>query len=265
MSPTSQIIVAVAMMFVIMLLVWVIQRVTQNAGISDVAWAGNLGLLALFYWATLETDAPKSLLARPGIIALLAAGWSFRLAIFLFFNRVWGQSEDGRYQTLRRNQGPRAQTFFLGLFQLQGLLDVCFSLPFLIAMLIPRQTLSDLDHFGIAIWLVAVLGETISDWQLARFRSRPENRGQTCRKGLWKYSRHPNYFFEWLHWWAYVCLAAGSEFWMITLLAPSLMIYLIFRVSGIPLNESQALLSRGNDYRDYQRTTNAFYPWFPSL
>lgn len=263
-SPTSQLLYAVALMFVVMCVTWVIQRLTKDAGVVDVAWAGSLGVLAFLYWATLNTDSPKSLLSRPGIIALLAAGWSFRLALYLFFNRVWRKPEDGRYQTLRKTYGSKVQLFFFGFFQLQGLLDVFFSLPFLIAMLAPRAKLTDIDHFGIAIWLLAVLGEATADWQLARFRSRPENKGKTCRTGLWKYSRHPNYFFEWLHWWAYVCLAAGSEFWLVTLLAPSLMIYFLFKVTGIPTTEAQAVASRGNDYRDYQRTTNAFFPWFPS-
>ena len=113
---------------------------------------------------------------------------------------------------------------------------------------------------GICVWVISVTGETIADNQLANFRSMSQNQGKTCRNGLWRFSRHPNYFFEWLHWWSYVLLGQGSA---LTWLGPPLMLLFLFRVTGIPYTEIQAVKSRGDDYRNYQKTTNVFFPWFP--
>jgi steroid 5-alpha reductase family enzyme len=115
----------------------------------------------------------------------------------------------------------------------------------------------------VLIWCVSVGNTVLADRQLARFKRRPESRGKTCREGWWRYSRHPNYFFEWLHWWSYVALAVGANYWWLTLLSPSVMLYILLKVTGIPPTEAQALASRGEDYRQYQRTTSAFVPWFP--
>ena len=116
---------------------------------------------------------------------------------------------------------------------------------------------------GLALYVLAIGGEWMADRQLTRFRNDPDNRGRTCRTGLWRYSRHPNYFFESLHWWAYVVMAIGLPSWWLTLIAPVLMTISLLFVSGIPLAEAQALASRGDDYRDYQRRTSPFIPWFP--
>jgi steroid 5-alpha reductase family enzyme len=110
---------------------------------------------------------------------------------------------------------------------------------------------------------VAFAGESLADRQLSRFRQDPRNRGRVCRDGLWRYSRHPNYFFEWLHWWAYVALAAGSPLWWIAVAGVAMMLLFLTRVTGIPPTEAQALRSRGEAYREYQRTTSAFFPWPP--
>ena len=104
---------------------------------------------------------------------------------------------------------------------------------------------------------------SLADRQLSAFKADPANRGRTCRQGLWRWSRHPNYFFEWVHWLAYVPLAWGSSWWPATLLAPAIMLYLVTKVTGIPPTEAQSLRSRGEDYADYQRTTSAFFPWPP--
>jgi steroid 5-alpha reductase family enzyme len=119
------------------------------------------------------------------------------------------------------------------------------------------------DAAGVVLWLGAVTGEAVADRQLERFRADPANRGRTCRVGLWSWSRHPNYFFEWLHWWAFALLAVGSPFAWIAALAPLLMLYSLLRVTGIPATEARALETRGDDYRDYQRTTSAFVPLPP--
>lgn len=242
----------------IMGVLWLIQWRRRDAGIVDVGWAANLGLLAIFYALTSAGDP-----ARRGLVALLAALWSFRLAGYLLLNRVVGKPEDGRYQTLRAGWGHNAQVFFFGFFQAQALLDGLFSLPFWIAIHHQPGSLRVWEWSAITLWIIAVLGEAHADAQLAGFRADPGNRGRTCRVGWWRYSRHPNYFFEWLHWWVYVLLAVGSKLWMLTLIGPGFMLLFLFRLTGIPYTEKQALVSRGEDYREYQRTTSVFIPWFP--
>jgi steroid 5-alpha reductase family enzyme len=108
-----------------------------------------------------------------------------------------------------------------------------------------------------------VLGEWTADRQLARFRADPANRGKTCRAGLWRSSRHPNYFFQSLFWWTFVLLSVGAPHAWLTLISPLIILFLILKVTGIPPTEERALQSRGEDYRAYQRTTSAFIPWFP--
>jgi steroid 5-alpha reductase family enzyme len=125
------------------------------------------------------------------------------------------------------------------------------------------ESLSLFEWIAIPIWLLAVLGETFADRQLANFRADPKNKGQVCQTGLWKYSRHPNYFFEWLHWWTYAAIGIGHWWGWINLLFPAAMAFFLFKLTGIPSTEEQALKSRGEAYRRYQQSTNRFFPWFP--
>ena len=178
-------------------------------------------------------------------------------------DRVLEGPEDGRYQRLRESWGERFQARMLVFFQGQALLAVLFSLPPLVAMGAVRPRLDLLDAAGALLWLAAVGGEVLADRQLAAHRADPANRGRTCRRGLWRYSRHPNYFFEWLHWWAYALIAWGAPFFWVTVAAPFVMLIFVLFISGIPPTEARALASRGEDYRRYQRSTSAFFPWFP--
>ncbi len=236
--------------------VWYIQKRTRNAGFVDVAWAALLGLAALYYGVV----ADGALLPRL-VVALLAATWGFRLALHLL-HRVLNEAEDGRYAHLREHwQGHQGK--FFAFFQAQALAVALFSLPFLVAARNPVADLTLATALGICVWLASLVGESIADLQLTRFRSNPRNRGRTCRDGLWRYSRHPNYFFEWLHWFSYVCLAWGSPWFALSLIGPALMLVSLCWVSGIPFVEAQSLRSRGDDYREYQRTTSVLIPWFP--
>jgi steroid 5-alpha reductase family enzyme len=240
-----------------MLAFYFVQRRTGNAGIVDFVWAAGIGGLAVFYSAVASGD-----IGRRVLLAALAGTWSLRLAVYLFVDRVWGKPEDGRYQMLRTNWGQKAPAFFLVFFQIQAVWAIMFSVPFL-PVVYRQGALGGLDLLGVAIWVIAVGGETLADRQLARFRADPENRGKTCQVGLWRYSRHPNYFFEWIHWFAYVCLGIGSSYWWVTLMGPVVMLLFLYKVTGIPYTEKRALQSRGDDYRRYQETTSAFIPWFP--
>ncbi len=235
-----------------------VQQKRTDAGIADVGWAGGLAALAIFYAVTADGDP-----LRRTVLALLAGFWGLRLALYLLFNRVLQGPEDGRYRMLREQWGARAPLYFFFFFQMQALWAILFSVPFLVVAYHPKPFWSAFDTAGVVIWLMAVLGEALADAQLARFRSMPENRGKTCRKGLWRYSRHPNYFFEFLHWWAYVLLGAGAPYGWVTLLGPAAMLLFLYKITGIPYTEKQALISRGEDYRRYQETTSPLIPWFP--
>lgn len=240
------------------LLFWV-QRRTGNAAIADVGWTGGIALLVVMYAITLADQT-----LRTWVIALLASFWALRLTYHVLIYRVIGKPEDGRYTAMRNYWGDRANSRLFLFFQGQAIAAWLFALPALAAMLAPRASFSGWDWLGLAIWVIAIVGESIADHQLESFRSNPDNKGKTCRAGLWHYSRHPNYFFEWIHWFAYVAFAMGHAAWWFTLLGPLVMLVTLFRFTGIPYTENQAVKSRGADYRRYQQTTSSFIPWPPN-
>jgi steroid 5-alpha reductase family enzyme len=189
--------------------------------------------------------------------------YAFRLGFYILVDRVLGKAEDARYRRLRQEWGERQDGRLFLYFQLQAAAVALFSLPFLVLMQNPRPTFGLWELAGALVWLVAVTGEAVADRQLAQFRAKPRNRDRVCREGLWRYSRHPNYFFEWLHWWSYVVMGVGLPNWWVTFLGPVVMGWALLKVTGIPPAEEQAVASRGEEYRVYQRTTSAFFPWFP--
>lgn len=241
---------------VLMAVGWLWQRRRRNAGIVDVIWAGGLAAAAI--WSGVTGNG--GILPR-ALVATLGGLWGGRLALHLWA-RVRGESEDGRYRYLREHW-KGSQSKFFGLFQFQALLIVLFALPFVAVANNSREQLTSWTVLGICIWVISLVGESLADEQLKRFRANPVNRGATCRAGMWRYSRHPNYFFEWLHWMTYVALAAGSpDFWL-SATGPVLMYVFLRWISGVPFTEAQALRSRGEDYRRYQQQTPVFFPWFP--
>ena len=157
---------------------------------------------------------------RKLLVILMVCLYAGRLGFFLLFNRVIGKAEDARYQELRRSWGTHERWRMFGYFQLQAAAVTAFSLPFLVVIQNPRPPFGLGELAGLLLWIGAVSGEAVSDWQLSRFRARPWNRERVCRDGFWYWSRHPNYFFEWLHWWAYVVMAVGAPGWPLTLIGP---------------------------------------------
>ena len=242
----------------VMALLWLLHFPLRNAAIVDFGWAFVLPTIAMLYAWMGSGYGP-----RRWLVAAMAAVWGYRLAFYLLFTRIVGHREEGRYTELRQSWKTRVPVKFLLFFQGQALLDVLLSLPFLLASLDPRPALGPAEFCGAALWCVAFLGEAAADAQLQAFRSNPANQGKTCRAGLWNYSRHPNYFFEWLIWVAYAVYVIVSPWGWLALLCPALMLFFLFRVTGIPATEAQALRSRGEEYRSYQQTTSAFVPWFP--
>ena len=238
----------------VMLVMWFIQYRTNNAGIVDVAWSFFTPIVGL--WLILADDLNND--TRQYLIILLASIWGFRLGIYLY-KRVANEVEDGRYRYMRESSGKYAQPVMFVFFQMQATWTILFALPFWAASRNTQAGLSWLDYLGISIWIIAMLGEFISDRQLANFKAETQDRSLVCNVGFWKYSRHPNYFFEWLHWWAYVCLGYGSDYWWLTWTGLLVMYVFITRITGIPYTEQQSLRSKGDAYREYQKTTSGFF------
>jgi len=257
-DPLSLVVTAYLVMVAVMVGLWVVQLRMRNASIADVGWCAGLIAVVLWY-ATQATGDPEQRM----LVAALAVLYAGRLGFYLLLNRVIGKTEDARYRRLREQWGSSEPVRMFGYYQLQALAVAAFSLPFLVLIQNPRPPFVLIELAGLLIWIVAVSGEAMTDRQLAQFRSKSWNRDKVCRNGLWRYSRHPNYFFEWLHWWAYVVMGVGRPGWLLTWIGPIGMGWALLKVTGIPRAERQAVECRGEDYREYQRTTSAFFPWFP--
>lgn len=239
-----------------MTVTWLIQLRTRNAGMVDAVWSWSLGFLGLLY--AVVGPAP---LAQRIALGLMAALWGFRLGTHIFL-RNHGKPEDRRYSALREEWGAQVNVKMFGFYLFQALVALALSSAFLVAAYNGHTLPPLLIGLAVLIWLVSVAGEGIADWQMERFRADPANHGQVCRRGLWRYSRHPNYFFECLHWLAYLPLALGSSWWWAALFSPVLMAYLLMKLSGIPLLERD-MAQRKPGYAEYMRTTSALIPWPP--
>ena len=257
MSPWIWPLIAWGIAAVLMVAVWMLQRRIGDAGIVDVAWTYTVGLFGVAF-AVLADGLPERRLA----IGIIVALWSLRLGTHVLI-RVMRHAEDGRYVTLKQQWGDAAQRKLAQFYQYQAFGAALFAIPMLAASLSDRP-FGWHDIAAIVIAVVSWSGEAWADAQLARFKADPANRGQVCRVGWWRLSRHPNYFFEWLHWWVYVLFAWGTWLLPVALLGPIAMFWFIVFVTGIPPTERQSLASRGEAYRRYQQTTSPFFPWFPS-
>ncbi len=244
-----------AIVSAIMFVLWVIQLRTNNAGIVDIGWTLSIGLLALLYAALGSGSA-----IHRWVLAGMVATWSLRLGCYLAL-RVIGKPEDSRYHALREQWPIGAGWKFLLVFEAQALLDVLLSAPFLLNSFQADAKLGWQQFAGITLWLIAICGESAADAQLGAFRRDAANHGRVCQVGLWNYSRHPNYFFEWLVWIGWATFASTAPWGWLAFSAPVLMFLFLFRVTGIPATEAQSLRSKGEAYAEYQRTTSAFVPW----
>ena len=253
------VLVGSALVGTLMFLLWLLHLRLNNASVVDPGWAYGLAILAIAY-AVMGPGYG----ARRWLGASMAALWGARLGTYLLL-RIVGQPEEGRYQQLRKEWGGNVAPKFLAFFEFQALLDVFLSLPFLLAALNPKPVLDSLEYAGVILWIIALTGEAIADSQLAAFKREPSSHGQVCQRGLWNYSRHPNYFFEWLIWVAWALFALASPYGWLALACPLLMLYFLLRVTGIAATEAQALRSKGDAYRRYQQTTSAFVPWCKRL
>ncbi|WP_020406045.1 DUF1295 domain-containing protein [Hahella ganghwensis] len=241
----------------VFLLGWWIQEKQQNAGWVDVLWAFSVAILAVCYLYAGTGDMALRLLV--GVIYLV---WFGRLGWHLTVRLLRDAEEDGRYLYMRRWAGSRSSVIFLGFYLMQASWVWIFTLPAWVLADGQWPPLWSVFSASTVI-LVAWWGESVADAQLLRFKKTADNDQKVCQSGLWRYSRHPNYFFEWCHWFAYpllgVSTAGGSWLW----LAPAVMFIFLYFVTGIPFTEQQALRRRGDAYRRYQRTTSMFFPWKP--
>lgn len=238
-----------------MVLLWLIYLFTNKIGAIDIGWGIGFILATLVYFTLGE-----GYIWRKVIILLLVSFWALRLTTYLLekINLI----EDPRYQALIPIGIKHPHLRILSFALLQGFLVIVLSIPF---ALISENTLpffSTTEVFGILVWGIGVIGETTADNQLFRFKQSPENQNRVFEKGLWRYSRHPNYFFEWVTWVGYFLMAVSSPAGWLAVIAPAIMLYLLLYVSGVPLAEAQALKTKGDSYRDYQNKTSVFFPWF---
>jgi len=243
---------------VLMALLWLASLLLKNSSIVDIFWGTGFVVTA---WVTFALT-PDGFAARKLLISVLATVWGLRLSLHIL-TRNWGKPEDFRYQVWRKEAGAAWwwRSFFK-VFMLQGILMWIIAAPLVAAQISPTPSqLIWLDYLAIPVWAIGFFFEAVGDWQLARFKANPANRGKVMNTGVWRYTRHPNYFGDATQWWAYYLIAAAAGgFW--TIFSPIIMTGLLMRVSGVTLLE-MTLKERKPGYKEYVETTSEFVPWFP--
>ena len=238
-------------------LVWLLSLAKRDASIIDVFWGLGFVLLGWVYFAAGDGQA-----LRQPLVAGLVTLWGVRLSLHILW-RNWGHGEDYRYREMReKNPGAFPLRSLLTVFWLQALLFWAISMPL---YQVQRRSeplgLTLLDLLALALFVLGFGFEAGGDWQLARFKRDPANRGRVMNQGLWRYTRHPNYFGDAVVWWSFFCFAAATGGWW-ALVSPVLMTVLLMRVSGVTLLEKK-LEQTKPAYREYAESTNAFFPWWP--
>lgn len=242
----------------LMLVVWRIALRINNLGVVDIAWSFAFLPIVIFFALMAHGDP-----TRRWLVAGMAGIWSLRLGTHVGIRVLKAHpKEDIRYGKFRGEWGPKLKWFSFAFFQIQALSIAGLSTIFLVPCLNTVLEITPLEWPGIAIWVIALAGESLADSQLKHFKANPANAGRICQSGLWNYSRHPNYFFEWLIWAGFFLFAWDSPGGCFTVLCPGLMLFFLLRVTGIPITEEFSVKSKGDAYRDYQQTTSAFVPWF---
>ena len=258
MSMTTLMLINFSAVMAMMIAGWLVSLVKRNVTVVDSLWGLGFVLIA---WITLILS--DGYVGRSILIAAMATLWGLRLCIYLTW-RNWGKSEDPRYGSWRKKSGSRFWIVSLfKVFILQAVFMWCISLALQWGQM--QRTpdhLTWLDALGAMVWAAGFLFESISDWQLARFKSVPSNKGKVMERGLWAYSRHPNYFGEFLVWWGFflVTLPTPGGWW--TVCSPLVVTMVLLKMTGIPLTE-KTIASTRPGYREYVERTNAFIPWFP--
>ncbi len=233
---------------------WLLSLALKDASIVDIFWGLGFVMLAWIYRTILVVHSDRSLL-----ICLLVTVWGGRLALYLA-NRNLGKGEDYRYQVWRKESGKNFWwVSYLRVFLLQGLLLWIIGAPLLMAQTTNEWTF--FDYLGLMLWAVGLTFEALGDFQLAQFKKNPENKGKVLDSGLWRYTRHPNYFGDAVLWWGIFCFAASAGAWW-AIFSPVLMTFLLMKVSGVALLE-KTLVETKPQYKNYIERTSAFFPMNP--
>jgi steroid 5-alpha reductase family enzyme len=241
-----------------MLLIWIISIIIKNVSIVDIFWGAGFVITNVFYFLNTDGSLPRKI-----ILLVLVSLWGLRLSSYIAW-RNRGKGEDFRYREFRKKYGEK-RYWWVSLFQtfiLQGILMWLISAPLLGAQYYGQNRVPGvLDYAGILLWITGFIFEAGGDYQLATFKSKPANKGKVLSSGLWRYTRHPNYFGDSAVWWGYglICIGAGSY---LPVAGSLLMTSLIIKVSGVALLEKD-LKDRKPEYREYIEKTSAFIPWFP--
>jgi steroid 5-alpha reductase family enzyme len=241
----------------LMTILWFVSLVLKNSSIVDIFWGTGFVIANWIYFIL----SPDGFLVRKWLIGILVTIWGLRLSLHILW-RNWGKPEDYRYQVWRKEVGPRWWwQSYLQVYLLQGILMWITSAPLLSAQRSPKPShLILFDILGSAVWLIGFFFESVGDLQLVRFKANPMNKGLVMDQGLWRYTRHPNYFGDSVQWWGYYLIAILTGGWW-TIFSPILMTILLLRVSGVVLLETNMNARPG--YQEYIRKTSAFIPWFP--
>ncbi|MFZ1745572.1 MAG: DUF1295 domain-containing protein [Nitrospirales bacterium] len=237
---------------ILAVLTWLVSLAKRDVSIVDSMWAVMIFASALIYSSSVEPYWNRS-----SLVLTLVLLWALRLTVYITW-RNWGESEDARYQAIRRKYEPNFALKSLGIiFVFQAVLAWIISMPLWVALTVPFEY-SIFDIMAVAVWIFGMFFESVGDWQLARFKMNPANRGKVMNHGLWRYTRHPNYFGEGLIWWGFFLFVIPTGAWW-SILSPILLTFLLLKFSGVTMLE-ETIVDRRPAYREYIASTNAFIP-----
>lgn len=233
-------------------LTWLASLAKRDVSIVDSMWAVMIFAAAFIYSSSVEPYWNRS-----SLVLTLVLLWALRLTVYITW-RNWGESEDARYQAIRRKYEPNFALKSLGIiFGFQAVLAWIISMPLWVALTV-SFAYSIFDILAVAVWIIGMFFESVGDWQLARFKMNPANRGKVMNQGLWRFTRHPNYFGECLIWWGFFLFVIPTGAWW-SILSPILLTFLLLKFSGVTLLE-ETIVDRRPAYREYIASTNAFIP-----
>lgn len=234
-----------------MSLIWIWYRLTNNPSVVDVGWASGLTLSGLIYL----NQNPLSI--RTVVLSIALLMWGIRLGVYLWWTRIRPKHVDKRYMALSHSWNVKKPLGFFINFQLQGVFIFIVSVSWYFISLNPEKNINLIDLTGLIFFMIVLCLESLADIQLQRFKK--NHPGQVCNQNLWRFSRHPNYFFEWLVWCSFTIFAMSSPYGVLSIISP-LALYLIMAFITIPITERESIKSRGQNYIEYQSKTPKFFP-----